>query len=81
MRKINVSLSDEIVRELDKAAHEARTSRSAFLARAVRHYLEERYEEQKREKQKQAAAVMDRFREEYGGWDGTYEVLKWRDRH
>jgi metal-responsive CopG/Arc/MetJ family transcriptional regulator len=81
MPKVNVSLSQEILRELDKAARESQTSRSAFLAKAVRHYLDERDEEQKLEKRKQAAAAMDYFREEFGGWDGTGEVLKWRDRH
>lgn len=81
MTKVNVSFSPEILQDLDKAARESRTSRSAFLARAVRHYLEERDEEQKQEKRKQAAKAIDRFREEFGGWDGTAEVLKWRDVH
>ena len=81
MPKVNVSLSQEILQELDKAARESRTSRSAFLTQAVRHYLEEKDEEQRRERGKQAAAAIDRFREEFGGWDGTSEVLKWRDSH
>ncbi len=81
MPKVNVSFSQEILQELDRAARESHTSRSAFLARAVKHYLDEKDEEQKREKRKQAAKVMDRIREEYGGWDGTAEILKWRDSH
>lgn len=81
MPKVNVSLSQEILEDLDKAARESRTSRSGFLARAVRHYLEEKDEERKREERKEAAAAIDRFREEFGGWDGTDEVLKWRDSH
>lgn len=81
MPKVNVSLSREVLQDLDKAARESRTSRSAFLTRAVRHYLAEKDEEQKREKREQAAAAIDRFREEFGGWDGTAEVLKWRDSH
>ena len=81
MPKVNVSLSEEVLQDLDKAARESRTSRSAFLAEAVRHYLEEKTEEQRREKRKEAAAAIDRFREEFGGWDGTEEVLKWRDSH
>ena len=70
MTKVNVSFSQEIPRELDKATHEANTSRSAFLALAVRHYLEERDEQQQRERGKQAAATMDRIREK-GSGDGT----------
>ena len=81
MPKVNVSLSQEVLQDLDKAARESRTSRSAFLTRAVRHYLEEKEEEQRRERGKQAAVAIDRFREEFGGWDGTCEVLKWRDSH
>ncbi|MBI2861065.1 MAG: ribbon-helix-helix protein, CopG family [Chloroflexi bacterium] len=81
MPKINISLSQEILEELDRAAMEVRASRSAFLARAVRHYLDEKHEEQRREKRNRAAATMDRFREEFGGWDGTKEVLGWRERH
>ena len=81
MPKVNVSLSQEVLQDLDKAARESRTSRSAFLSQAVRHYLEEKGDEQKREKRKQAAAAIDCFREEFGGWDGTAEVLKWRNSH
>jgi metal-responsive CopG/Arc/MetJ family transcriptional regulator len=79
--KINVSLPEDVLRELDKAARDARTSRSAFLAEAVKHYLEQKEEEQQSETRRQAAASIDRFRETYGGWDGTAEVLRWRDRH
>jgi metal-responsive CopG/Arc/MetJ family transcriptional regulator len=81
MPKINVSLSQDFLEELDKAARESQTSRSAFLVEAARHYLVERDEERKLAARKNAAAAMDRFREKYGGWDGTAEVLGWRERH
>ncbi len=32
MPKVNISLSDDVLKELDRAAHEAKTSRSAFLS-------------------------------------------------
>ena len=79
--KINVSLSEEVLQKLDKAAREANTSRSAFLSQAVKHYLEEKKEEKQRESRLQAAQTIDRIREEFGPWDGTAEVLKWRNRH
>lgn len=79
--KINVSLPEDVLAELDVAAREAHASRSAFLVQAIKHYLDEKDNERKREKRVQAAAAMDRFREQYGDWDGTAEVLKWRDRH
>ena len=81
MPKVNVSLSHEVLRGLDKAARESGTSRSAFLSQAVSHFLEKKEAEQRAQQRRQAAAAIDRFREEFGGWDGTGEVLKWRDSH
>lgn len=81
MAKVNVSLPEDVLENLDRAARQARTSRSAFLAEAVTHYIVEKEAEQKKRKQKAAAAEMDRLRDKYGGWDGTGEVLKWREKH
>jgi metal-responsive CopG/Arc/MetJ family transcriptional regulator len=79
--KINVSISEELLARIDQAAREARSSRSALLSRAVEHFLEELAEKKKREAQIQAVKDIDRVREMYGPWDGTAEVLKWRDLH
>ena len=81
MAKVNVSLPEDVLESLDKAARQARTSRSAFLAEAVAHYIVEKEEEVKKRKQKAAAAQMDRLRDKYGGWGGTAEGLKWREKH
>ena len=40
--KINVSVSEEVLGELDEAAREAKTTRSAFLTQAVKHFLAEK---------------------------------------
>lgn len=79
--KINVSLPEDVLAELDVAGREAHASRSAFLLQAIRRFLEEKAEERKREKRRQAAATMDRLREEFGDWDGTAEIIRWRDMH
>jgi metal-responsive CopG/Arc/MetJ family transcriptional regulator len=79
--KINVSMSKETLNKLDAAAREAKSTRSALLSRAVIHYLEEKEEEKLKERQRKAAEEIDRIREKFGPWDGTAEVLKWRDRH
>jgi metal-responsive CopG/Arc/MetJ family transcriptional regulator len=79
--KINVSIPEDVLRELDQAAREAGTSRSAFLTQAVKHYLQEKEEEKLLQQRRQAAEAIDRLREQFGPWDGTAEVLKWRDRH
>ena len=79
--KINVSMPKDVLEELDRAARESHTSRSAFLAQAVKDYLEKLEEERKKERRRKAADEIDRLRKKFGGWDGTAEILKWRDRH
>lgn len=79
MTKVNVSISDDVLRELDRAAREAHSSRSAFLTEAVKHYLEEKEEEKQTERRSQAAATIRQIAEELGPWDGTKEILRWRD--
>jgi metal-responsive CopG/Arc/MetJ family transcriptional regulator len=79
--KINVSIPKELLEKLDEAAREARSSRSALLSQAVQRFLEEKNEEKLKERQWQAAKEIDRIRETFGPWDGTAEVLKWRDLH
>jgi metal-responsive CopG/Arc/MetJ family transcriptional regulator len=79
--KINVSIPEETLEKLDAAAREAGSSRSALLSQAVKHYLEEKEAEKLKERQRKAAEDIDRIRESVPAWDGTAEVLKWRDRH
>jgi len=79
--KINVSISKDMLERLDDAARSSNTSRSALLSQAVKHYLEEREAEKQRKQQLQAVKTIDRVREEFGPWDGTAEVIKWRSRH
>jgi metal-responsive CopG/Arc/MetJ family transcriptional regulator len=79
--KINVSMPEEILKKLDEAAHEANSSRSALLSQAVKRFLAEKEEMKKQELQRQAAKEIDRIRESVEPWDGTAEVLKWRESH
>ncbi len=79
--KINVSMPKDMLEELDRAARESHTSRSAFLAQAVKDYLEKLEEERKRKKRREAAESIRKIAEKIGPWDGTAEILKWRDRH
>ena len=81
MVKINVSLPDSVLKELDRAAKASRTSRSAFLVEAVKRYLEEKEKQWEMNRRRKAANSINRFREEFGGWDGTAEIIKWRDMH
>ena len=79
--KVNVSLPEDVLRDLDQAAREAQVSRSAFLVQAVKRYLEEREEERVRQERLDAAQAIREVAEQAGPWDGTAEILKWRDRH
>jgi metal-responsive CopG/Arc/MetJ family transcriptional regulator len=79
--KINVSLQKEILERLDKAARESHTARSAFIARAIEHVLEEKEEAKRRLQRQKAAERIIKLADDTGPWDGTSEVLKWRQRH
>ncbi len=79
--KINVSIRDELLERLDDAAKESHSARSALIAQAVERLLEEKEQEKRRKKMRKAAEAMDRFREKFGDWDATAEVLKWRELH
>ncbi len=79
--KINVSVSEKILGELDEAAREAKTSRSAFLTEAVKHFLAEKRAEKQSERRRRAARKIDSIREKAAPWDATAEVLEWRSRH
>jgi metal-responsive CopG/Arc/MetJ family transcriptional regulator len=79
--KISISISQEILDQLDRAAKEAKTSRSAMLSKALLNYLEEKRKEEQYIHRKKASDSIDRIRKIIGPWDGTAEVLKWRDLH
>ncbi len=79
--KINVSMPEEVLEKLDEAAREAKSSRSALLTQAVKRFLEEKEAEKKRERRFKAADKIIKISKEIGPWDGTTEILKWRDRH
>jgi metal-responsive CopG/Arc/MetJ family transcriptional regulator len=79
--KINVSISQDILDKLDEAAREAKITRSAFLVRAVEHFLEEKRQENLRTQRQQAVRSIHKIAEKIGPWDGTAEILKWRDSH
>ena len=79
--KINVSVSEEVLEELDEAAREAKTSRSAFLTEAVKHFISDKKAEKESQRRLSAARQIDRIREKVEPWDATAEVLKWRDLH
>ncbi|MDO8691747.1 MAG: ribbon-helix-helix protein, CopG family [Dehalococcoidia bacterium] len=79
--KINVSLPEDVLEKLDLAARESHASRSAVLVQAIKRYLKEQEEEKRLERRRRAAERITKLAEELGPWDGTAEVIKWRDMH
>lgn len=79
--KINVSLPEDLLHRLDLAARESHATRSALLVQAAEYYLAEKEEERKQQQRREAAERILKLADELGPWDGTAEVLKWRDRH
>lgn len=79
--KINVSMPEDVLQKLDRAASEIKSSRSSLLTRAVEHFLLEMEEAKKQERRGQAAENIFRIAEKIGPWDGTAEILKWRQKH
>ena len=75
--RINISISKELLEQVDAAAKAANISRSGMLSQAVLKYLHGKalY------RRKKASDEIGRIRETYGPWDGTAEVIKGRDQH
>jgi metal-responsive CopG/Arc/MetJ family transcriptional regulator len=79
--KINVSMPEDIIKMLDESARENNSSRSALLTLAAKRYLGDEKEKKERERRHQATKRIFKLAEEFGSWDGTAEIIKWRDRH
>ena len=84
MARINVMMPDDILETVDHAAMEERLTRSAWLQKAARRYLETKQLEQaalaRKQRMQNAAAKMDKLAEKFGKWDGVGTIRQFRDR-
>jgi metal-responsive CopG/Arc/MetJ family transcriptional regulator len=84
MVKVNISLSQEILDEIDKVSEEENMYRSELLRKAFQTYvevLEENKKEQKKRKGiEKAVKLQDEIREKIGTLDLITDLRKWRDR-
>lgn len=84
MAKVNISLPDGLLEEIDAAAAEAGTSRSGFLQEAGACYLARLEEERAaRERSERIGAAIEKMREvaeQIGEFDGTVAIREDRDR-
>jgi len=83
MLKINITLPNDFLREIDKTAKEEHLSRSEFIRKAVRTYWEackQKAAEKKRAQNiREAMEIQDKLRKKAGKWNGVAEIRKWRE--
>lgn len=83
MAKINISISENILEEIEKKRKEKHLTRSGFLRRAFESYLrtleEEKEEEEKKRGIEKAIKIQDEIREKLGKWDSTQTLRRWRE--
>lgn len=78
--KINITLPEEDIRELDTFVQTQGGTRSGFIRRAMQFYVEQKEKEkEKREGMARAALEIKELREKSGEWDGVAEIRKWRE--
>ena len=81
--KINITLPAEELRRVDAFIRRQGNTRSGFIQRALRFFVEQK-EKEEREKEKRegmikAALEIKQLREKSGEWDGVAEIRKWRE--
>lgn len=84
MAKVNVSLPDKLLYDIDGLAGRRKISRSGFVQEATARYVAElEAEEAQRLRQRQIEAAMQKMRkvgETVGSFDGTTQIRKDRER-
>ena len=83
MARINVMMQEEMLQAVDHAAIEEKLTRSAFLQKAARRYLEAKRLEQeaieRKQRMQRAAEKMDKLADKFGKWDGVGTLRRFRD--
>ena len=78
MAKINISISEDILKEIEKKRREKHLTRSGFLRKACESYLHA-LEEEKRNGIEKVIKLQDEIRAKIGKWDSTQALRKWRE--
>ena len=83
MRRLHITLPEDLVELVDMYAKEREMSRSEFLREAAKDVIsrcqKETEEKARKEKMMRAIETQDRLRKNIGKWDGVGEVRRWRD--
>ncbi len=84
MARVNVFLSDELLKAIDAEAAESRINRSALIQTALKGFLEARRkareEAEIRGEMEEACRGMDTLAEKLGSWDPVNVIREFRDR-
>jgi len=83
MKRLNITISDKVFKDLENLKREEKSSRSELIRRAIVRYKNEfdkRLEEKiRKEKVLKAISKINEIRESTGVWDGVKEIRKFRD--
>ena len=83
MVKINITLPEEELREIDAFVQRQGNTRSGLIQQSLRFFIEhkekEEKEKEKRERMIKAALEIKQLSEMSGKWDGVAEIRKWRE--
>ena len=81
--KINITLPDTALREIDDQARADNKTRSGLILEALELFLGKRAETQaemaRRKRVQEACAEIRGLRAKAGDWDGVAEIRRWRD--
>ena len=83
MARVNVFMSDELLKAVDAEAKDEGINRSALLQKAAEAYLQQarqqRQEAEQRRKMQEASKRMDQMAERLGTWDPVPIIRQFRD--
>ena len=83
MARVNVFMSDELLKAVDAEAKDEGINRSALLQKAAEAYLqrarEQREEIERRRKMQEACKRMDELAAKLGDWDPVVIIRQFRD--
>ncbi|MFO7773366.1 MAG: type II toxin-antitoxin system HicB family antitoxin [Dehalococcoidia bacterium] len=81
--KINITLPEEELREVDAFARKQGNTRSGFILRALHFFMKQKEREEEERKRRgemtEAISEIKQLKEKAGEWDGVSEIRKWRD--
>lgn len=83
MARVNVFMSDELLKAVNAQAEQEGINRSALLQKAAESYLEQarrqREEAERRRQMEEASTRMDKLAEKLGEWDPVPIIRQFRD--